>query len=120
VFDIGWFTPQGEEMGEEDWGERPALCIGIFLNGKAIPTPDLRGERVEDDSFYLMVNAHYEVVTFELPPPEWGTKWTRVLDTASGSFDGNEHTAGARAQVDVESRSLSVWKRSEEEEGASG
>ena len=52
VADIGWFTPAGTEMTDEDWQVGFAKSLGVFLNGEAIPTPNERGERVVDDSFY--------------------------------------------------------------------
>ena len=58
VSDIGWFTPGGIEMSDEDWQAGFAKSLGVFLNGDAIPTPNERGERVVDDSFYVMFNAH--------------------------------------------------------------
>ena len=48
VSDIGWFTPGGVEMSEEDWRAGFAKSLGVFLNGDAIPTPNERGERVVD------------------------------------------------------------------------
>ena len=50
VKDIGWFTPGGVEMSEQDWQAGFAKSLGVFLNGDAIPTSDERGERVRDES----------------------------------------------------------------------
>ena len=81
VSDIGWFTPGGTEMSEEDWRAGFAKSLGVFLNGDAIPTPNERGERVVDQSFYMMFNAHHEPLTFTLPEAKWGTRWTQLLNT---------------------------------------
>ena len=35
VSDIGWFTPGGDEMTEEDWQAGFAKSLGVFLNGRA-------------------------------------------------------------------------------------
>ncbi|HEU4521236.1 MAG TPA: glycogen debranching protein GlgX, partial [Thermoanaerobaculia bacterium] len=56
VSDIGWFKPDGEEMTDADWQSGFARSVGVFLNGRAIPTPDGRGEPIVDDSFYLLFN----------------------------------------------------------------
>ena len=37
VSDIGWFTPGGTEMSDEDWQAGFAKSLGVFLNGDAIP-----------------------------------------------------------------------------------
>lgn len=50
---------------------------------------DRRGQRVVDDSFVLLFNAHDDAVPFLLPDEEYGQGWTVVVDTAgvSSSFD---------------------------------
>jgi len=99
VSDIGWFKPDGQPMTEADWQEGRARTIGVFLNGKAIATPDDRGEPVVDDSFYILFNAHYEPLTFRLPTNQWGDRWKKVLDT-------NEPVPDLRLQPE--------WKAGEE------
>jgi glycogen operon protein len=37
---------------------------------KQIPNPDARGERILDDSFHLIFNAHHEPLAFTLPEPK--------------------------------------------------
>ena len=110
VTDLGWFTPEGIEMAEEHWGEGFAKAVGIFLNGEAIDDPDPRGERIVDDSFYVLFNAHHEPLRFVLPKEEWGKDWTVVLDTADTRPEQQErHKAGE--EVGVEARSLKVLRR---------
>src|SRR5258707_9598666 len=55
--DITWFAPDGTEMTEEDWDSGFAKSIAVYLNGQGIADPDLRGQRVTDDSFVLCFNA---------------------------------------------------------------
>jgi isoamylase len=81
VADIGWFTPDGTEMSEEDWESGFAKSVGMFLNGRAIPDPDARGEKVTDDSFLLLFNAHYEDLMFTIPTRNRDDHWVVVLDT---------------------------------------
>jgi isoamylase len=81
VSDIGWFTTAGQEMSEEDWRAGFAKSLGMFLNGRAIPTHNERGEQVLDESFYVLFNAHQEALEFTLPEAKWGNEWGVVLDT---------------------------------------
>jgi isoamylase len=115
VSDIGWFTPAGNEMSEDDWKAGFAKSLGVFLNGRGIPTPDERGERVVDDSFYVMFNAHHEAMPFRLPAIEWGRKWTVVLDTKETGDELSEERLGrefqAGASVDVIAWSLVLLRR---------
>ncbi|HUF32659.1 MAG TPA: glycogen debranching protein GlgX [Acidimicrobiales bacterium] len=78
--DIGWFTPEGEEMDDDDWDVGFAKSLGVFLNGQAIATPDQRGEPVVDNSFLVLFNGHFEALDFTLPGL-WGKAWQVVLDT---------------------------------------
>lgn len=79
--DIAWFTPEGTEMTDEDWGASFAKSVAVFLNGHGIPDRDARGQRVLDDSFLLCFNAHYEPIEFTLPPKEFGAAWEVVVYT---------------------------------------
>jgi glycogen operon protein len=81
VGDIGWFTAGGQVMSDEDWQAGFAKSLGVFLNGDAIPTPNERGERIVDDSFYVVFNAHHEPLSFTLPGKQYGATWGVVLDT---------------------------------------
>ena len=105
VSDIGWFTPGGVEMSEQDWHNGFAKSLGVFLNGRAIPTPNERGEPVVDDSFYIMFNSHHEALAFTLPSREWAERWTEVLDTflvddeMSEERLGKELVAGGTLEV---------------------
>jgi glycogen operon protein len=107
VSDIGWFTPGATEMSEEDWGAGFAKSLGVFLNGNAIPTPNERGERLVDDSFYVMCNASHEALEFTLPDAKWGRKWIEQLDTTQpddGVDENRTHrkfTAGEKVQVEA-------------------
>jgi glycogen operon protein len=64
---VGWFKPDGTEMNDSDWDPGFARSVGLFLNGEAIHTPDERGQRVVDDSFLLVFNAHNEPLAWTLP-----------------------------------------------------
>jgi glycogen operon protein len=110
--DIGWFKPDGQPMTDEDWNTGFARTLGIFLNGKAIPTPDSRGEPVVDDSFYILFNAHQEAVDFNLPISPWGERWTKVIDTGRLIPDLREqHQLRAGEAVRVEGHSMMVLRR---------
>ena len=71
-------------MTEQDWDSGFGKCVTVFLNGNGITEVDSRGEPVTDDSFLLCLNAHYEDIEVTLPPPEYGTGWAIVVDTAVG------------------------------------
>ncbi len=70
--DIAWLTPSGKEMTGLDWGTGYSKAIAVFLNGDAITEPDTRGQRVADDSFLLLFNAHSDPMAFTLPAERFG------------------------------------------------
>jgi isoamylase len=112
VSDIGWFKPDGREMTDQDWQTAHARSIGVFLNGRAIPTPDDRGEPILDDSFYILFNANYEPVTFTLPTSSWGQQWEKVIDTNDPVPDLREHyRCKAGDRVPVAEYALAVLRR---------
>jgi glycogen operon protein len=82
VRDIGWFSTHGTRMSDEDWNLGYARSLAVFLNGKAMPGPGPQGEKVEDDSFLLLVNAHTETVAFTVPEDLEGFEWQVVIDTS--------------------------------------
>ncbi|WP_406270287.1 glycogen debranching protein GlgX [Actinacidiphila glaucinigra] len=110
--DIAWFTPEGEEMAQDDWQEAPANALVVFLNGSAISEPGDRGERIGDDSFLLMFNAWHEPLDFVVPVNH-GKEWQVVVDTqrpegvAPGS--GRKVTQGDRLRL--ADRSMVVLQR---------
>ena len=102
--DVWWFRPDGRRMTQRDW-QRGDRIVGMFLNGEEIAAPDEKGERILDESFLLLFNAHHEDVTFTLPERRFGARWTLVLDTAdpsAGRLAARSAAAGAR----VPSRSV--------------
>jgi isoamylase len=108
--DIAWFTPAATHMTDEDWTVGFAKSVAVFLNGAAITEPGSRGERVTDDSFYLMFNAHHGELDFTLPPEEYGEAWEAVLDTAEPDVGGRKpYRAGE--QVPMIDRSMMVLRR---------
>jgi isoamylase len=116
--DIGWFTPEGGEMDDDDWDVGFAKSLGVFLNGQAIATPDPRGEPVVDDSFLVLFNAHFEPMDFTLPTM-WGDRWTVCLDTAEALPpdlvpDAEPVTCKVGDAVSVAARALVVLRQADE------
>ena len=82
IGDMAWLRPDGEQMTEQDWAVGHAKTVAIFLNGEGIPERDELGQRITDDSFLLLCNAHHQAVPFTLPNQDYGHGWEVVIDTA--------------------------------------
>ncbi len=112
VSDVGWFKPDGQEMTDQDWQSGFARSLGMFLNGRAIPTPDDRGDPIADDSFYILFNAHYQGIQFKLPLSPWGDRWMKVIDTNEAVPDLRERKElHAGEEVPVLAYSMMVLRR---------
>jgi glycogen operon protein len=83
----------------------------MFLNGQEIAGAGPHGEKVEDDSFLMLFNAHHEDVTFTLPTRRFGRVWELVLTTADPTADAGLLVAPARSEVPVIARSVMLLKR---------
>jgi len=115
VKDLAWFTPEGKEMSDDDWRVGFAKSLGVFLNGVAIQRPGEHGERVKDDGFYIVFNAHHEPLQFTLPGDQFAAKWSRVLDTASENApelrrSRNSPVLAPGSKIDVQARSVVVLR----------
>lgn len=76
----GWFTPAGQIMTEADWQTVWVRTLGVFWNGSDL----------NDESFYLIMNASSELTPFHLPDmlDEW--QWEEIVSTGpSQSGDPN-------------------------------
>ncbi|MFL5446394.1 MAG: glycogen debranching protein GlgX [Myxococcales bacterium] len=115
VKDIAWFTPQGKEMTDEDWSVGYAKSLGVFLNGDAIATPDEAGERIVDESFYVVFNAHHEPMKFTLPEERFGKTWVEIIDTNDPPRRRDRRqpreAVQAGSTVEVAPRSFAVFER---------
>ena len=106
--DIAWFAPDGAEMTRKDWDSGFGKSLGVFLNGEGIHEPDERGQRIVDDSFLLLFNAHHEPIEFSLLGGEYAQNWRVVLDTTA---DAGDTAADASPDLSAEG-TLSVAGRS--------
>jgi isoamylase len=80
--DIGWFTPNGRPMSEEEWAQGFAKSLGVLLNGQAIRSRSPQGRPIRDETFYVLFNAHHDSLDFTLPDAQWTHQWIKVLDTS--------------------------------------
>ncbi|WP_040160740.1 glycogen debranching protein GlgX [Mobilicoccus massiliensis] len=116
VGDIVWCSTSGEEMTEEDWQTGYARTLSVLLNGDAIQEPGPLGQRITDDSFVLMFNAHHEPLDFVIPSVIEGVEWIEVVDTdlptgipeptTEAVHSGSTRTLAPRSMVILQSREI--------------
>jgi isoamylase len=108
--DAWWFRTDGRRMTQRDWEHGDLHHVGLFLNGEEFPYLDARGERIEDDSFLLLFNAHHEDVEFKLPNARYGASWDLELSSAEPEAEPGAWDVPARGSVKVIARSVVVLK----------
>jgi isoamylase len=108
--DVWWFRAEGRKMTQRDW-QRGEPVLGMFLNGQEITAPGPRGERIEDDSFLVLFNAHGEERQFVLPRRRFGAQWALELSTADPEAEADSVTYPARTGVDVMAHSIVILRR---------
>jgi isoamylase len=109
VQEARWLRPDAQEMSEAQWHEDFARCLGLYIAGGGLADTDARGQRLVDDDFLLLFNAHHEDMDFTLPA--WpGLPWCLRINTAlDGVARGSELLAGASFRLAA--RSLAVLLR---------
>jgi glycogen operon protein len=108
VKDILWLKPDGSEMTDEEWGRESARSLGVFLAGEGLEEQDERGQRVTDQNFLLLMNAHHEQVPFRLPTVASGMVWVALVDTSSETSGTPGLLYEAGRSYDLKARSLAV------------
>ena len=105
IRDVMWFNPGGNQMSEEEWTSPFVRCLGMLLSGDMVDVLSFHGEPVRDDTFLLLLNAHYEPIPFVLPGQK-EIEWQLILDTTDPAgfladpkrfFSGDEVNLGGRA-----------------------
>ncbi|WP_353130341.1 glycogen debranching protein GlgX [Parapedobacter pyrenivorans] len=116
VEDIAWFLPDGREMPDESWEQDFARSLGVFLSGHGIRSVGEKGEQLVDDNFYLMFNAHHDVLDFVLPKEKkYGHTWEKVIDTGCGDEEGEGADAAypAGKTIQIAGRAIHVYRQTE-------
>jgi len=108
--DIAWFLPQGVEMPDENWSHGFAKSLGVFLNGNELQYVDAQGERIKDDSFYILFNAYHGPLDYVLPPEKFGKTWLKILDTGENCISEDGLCVNAKETISVAGRSVVVLK----------
>jgi isoamylase len=108
LHDIAWFLPEGGLMEEHNWNEDFAKSLGVFLNGQGLHSVGMKGEKIIDDSFYIIFNAYHDHLDYVLPSTEYAAAWQILLDTANDQESAAVYPASST--IDVAGRSVVLLK----------
>jgi isoamylase len=84
----------------------------VFLNGCAIAGAGQRGERISDDSFLLIFNAHDRPVDFTITSAVPDARWRVLFDTRKSRSRASRRRFESGERLRVESRSVVILANS--------
>lgn len=108
--DIAWFSPNGKVMSRAYYKKRTARAMAFFLNGEELCMFDSKGEKITDESFFVIFNSHKEAIDFKLPPEKYASEWITVLNTSDSNFQAEHVPLKSETTILVNARSLILLK----------
>jgi glycogen operon protein len=107
IKELTWITPAGTEMGDENWSDGNAKCLGVILDGRAQPTGIRR--RGIDRTLLLILNAYHDMLNFTLPEVSGAIGWQLLVDTNQPEL-ADEPRFDVGADYAVTGRSLLLFE----------
>jgi isoamylase len=99
VRDVVWLQPDGKEMTDVEWDAHWVRSIGVRLDGAALDERADDGEVLVDDDLLILLNAHTDNVSFELPETLHGGSWQLLIDTSQPQVAENGRVEKGRYEV---------------------
>jgi isoamylase len=106
--DIAWYTPEGNEMAEENWDQELTKSLTIFLNGKGIRSKSPQGKQVTDDNFILFFNSDPESQNFKIPDCKENIHWQKIIDTSADKNFNDDKVYSVHDTLFIESRTVVI------------
>ena len=85
----------------------------MFFAGEGLKEVSDRGQPITDQSFLLLMNAHYEPVPFTLPSLAQEREWLTLVDTAH-TTESNGHRFRDSELYPLQARSLVLLTQQQE------
>jgi isoamylase len=110
VTDIYWLSPDGTPMSDDEWEQAWSQAVGVLLGGDDLGV-DARGEKITDDTFFLVLNAAAAEVTFSLPGGAVASRWQVVLDTRQPALGDDGAVLEGGEGFALDGRALALLRR---------
>jgi glycogen operon protein len=108
--ELGWFTPAGQPMTQDNWADPDARCLTIYLDGRDCPDRADDGTPLIDDDFLVLVNSWWEALDFVVPATRPNQVWYAEIDTFDPASAPNAVELRAGHTRTVQPRSLVVLR----------
>jgi glycogen operon protein len=110
IKDVMWFNPGGNEMSEEEWTSPFVRCLGMLLSGDTMDVANFEGQPIRDETFLVLLNAHYEPIAFVLPGLE-KLEWEWMVNTTTETgFLSKKAVLASGDDVEVDGRSICLLR----------
>ncbi|MEN0053948.1 MAG: glycogen debranching protein GlgX [Mucilaginibacter sp.] len=106
IADIAWFLPNGSEMTDDNWSHDFAKSVAVFLNGLGLHSVNAEGNKIVDDSFYIIFNAHDQPLDYKLPKSQYAQDWDLLIDTCKNQAEEVIGQYKAEDTIQVSGRSV--------------
>jgi glycogen operon protein len=106
VKDLVWLKPDGQEMSDQEWNQDFARCLGVLLSGDSVDEADERGQRIRDENFVILMNAHHEEIPFLLPARTPDAGWIVLIDTSCQTSSNPNRFYAVASSYPLQGRSL--------------
>jgi isoamylase len=109
VHDIYWLRPDRRRMRAKEWNEHFVRSFAVLLPAEGFTDTDAQGNRIPEETFLLLFNAHHDEMTFVIP--RLREPWFLVFDTTANTPPAAEnavkdrYVAGPRSMALLKSRS---------------
>ncbi len=113
VKDLTWFKADGKEMSDDEWTKQHCNCIGLRLAGDEMEENDIRGNRIVDDTFLILMSAADSPLSFSMPDDTPGLMWELVVDTREATGTRKHDPIPGGTSFELESHSLAVFRAKE-------
>ena len=112
-----WGHPDGREMNDSDWHDGGLPSVGMLLEGNRIQRRDARGNRLTDDTFFVIFNKGAESIDFSLPGQELheARGWIMALNSIGAEYPIDTYFEKG-SSIKVPGRTVWVLKADDEEE----
>ena len=106
-------------MSDAEWGSWFIRSLGMLLGGASIDVRDRKGRPILDNTFLILLNAHYEPVPFLLPGLR-DVVWELVMDTSRDlGFVPDGEVYESAVMYDLRDRSVALLQLKEGLDAAS-
>ena len=111
IKDITWFTPEGLEMSEADWGKPYAQSLSALISGfLSASSCNDEGRFYSDNHFFIVLNASQSDIEWLLPEVKKETVWNLILDTSRDAAVVSNEAYAQGASVNVPAWSVLLFE----------